>query len=70
MPSGKSKSSSKGTTKGTTPEKDNSTDGALALMLQGRGFKIIDGTIKDTDGLTTETRATVVKKVLENKDFL
>jgi hypothetical protein len=54
-----------------TPEKDNSMDSALALMPQGRGFEIIDGKIiKDTDGLTMETRATVIEKVLENKEIM
>jgi hypothetical protein len=47
------------------------SESTLALMLQDQGFEIIDdGKNKDTDGLNAETRATVVEKLLQNKEVM
>ena len=47
------------------------SESTLALMLQGQGFEIIDNErIKDTDGLNEETQATVLEKLLENKEVM
>jgi hypothetical protein len=54
-------------TKGTTPEKGSTRDSMVMQMLQGQGFVIDDGKFKDTDGLTAETRATIVEKLFEHK---
>jgi hypothetical protein len=66
---GKSKNKAAAVNKGSTPEKGN-TDSATVSMLQGQGFEIIDGTIKDANGLTTETQPTIIEKILENEETL
>jgi hypothetical protein len=72
MPDGKRTKANKG----ISPEKGQTgnpteSEHTLALMLQGRGFEIINNErIKDTDGLNEETRATVLEKLLENKEVM
>jgi hypothetical protein len=62
--------------KGHSPGKDQTgttteSESTLALMLQGRGFETINNErIKDTNGLNEETQATVLEKLLENKEVM
>jgi hypothetical protein len=59
--------------KGLPPEEDKTDsipepESNVALMLQGRGFEIVNSDrIKDTERLNEDTRATVLEKLLEHK---